>query len=522
MLKTILKHLRRRSAAPSSEVFDADRVQLQAATDSAPLQIAADDTLARGDDGVNQRWYLDTNADVAAVGMDPVEHYLQFGWREGRDPRPDFSTHGYLMAHDEVARTGQNPLIHYLRNGGVKGASLWYSFWKKGFLHPKLGEPPPAADGSFGTSNRRKILFVGHEASRTGAPLILLALMQAIERQTGAELFLILERDGPLLNEYRRVAHVLTNLNRALDADLILLIQALAGPGPEAAICNTAETGRLMRELRAANLPCIVSLVHETMTYAGDEICRLIHDNANRVIFPAHAVKTSATRAFTPFRDADVLPQGLLYDRFGLGDKATVRRTVRDKLGLASETKIVFSCGVREPRKGLDLFVQLAARVRSQTSVPVHFLWLGGDERPTIFKKFVRHDISLLDLDATISLVDETADTEPYFLAADAYALTSRDDPFPCVVHQAMACELPVVGFRGAGGAGEALADGCGVMVPYLDLDAMAHCLCSMLERPADFAEMGKRAGRRVRTVYRFSEYAPRILAICAEVRRTA
>src|SRR5207237_3660212 len=51
---------------------------------------------------------------VAAAGADPVEHYLQFGWREGRDPRADFSTSGYLEANKQA---DGNPLLHSLRRG---------------------------------------------------------------------------------------------------------------------------------------------------------------------------------------------------------------------------------------------------------------------------------------------------------------------------------------------------------------------------------------------------------------------
>jgi UbiA prenyltransferase family len=71
----------------------------------------------RGDGGLDQAWYLATYPDIAAAGIDPVDHYLRVGWREGRDPRPDFSTRDYLAVHEEVARAGQNPFVHYLRLG---------------------------------------------------------------------------------------------------------------------------------------------------------------------------------------------------------------------------------------------------------------------------------------------------------------------------------------------------------------------------------------------------------------------
>jgi len=97
----------------------------------------SDDELARGEAGVDAQWYLEAYPDVAADGMDPVSHYLAFGWREGRDPRPDFSTVDYLAIYDEVAKAKQNPLIHYLRRGGAQGEaaaeddgpSQWHALW---------------------------------------------------------------------------------------------------------------------------------------------------------------------------------------------------------------------------------------------------------------------------------------------------------------------------------------------------------------------------------------------------------
>ena len=33
-------------------------------------------------------WYLDRHPDVAAAGLDPLEHYATCGWLEGRSPHP--------------------------------------------------------------------------------------------------------------------------------------------------------------------------------------------------------------------------------------------------------------------------------------------------------------------------------------------------------------------------------------------------------------------------------------------------
>jgi glycosyltransferase involved in cell wall biosynthesis len=69
-------------------------------------------------------WYLSRNADVAAAGIDPVRHYIDYGASEGRDPGPGFSSSAYLAAYPDVKRAGTNPLLHYLEYGLAEGRAI--------------------------------------------------------------------------------------------------------------------------------------------------------------------------------------------------------------------------------------------------------------------------------------------------------------------------------------------------------------------------------------------------------------
>lgn len=81
----------------------------------------AEADLARDSSLFDPAWYLRTYPDVARAGMDPLRHFMQFGWREGRDPGPDFGTTAYLRANPDVAKAGCNPLLHYLEFGSLEG-----------------------------------------------------------------------------------------------------------------------------------------------------------------------------------------------------------------------------------------------------------------------------------------------------------------------------------------------------------------------------------------------------------------
>ena len=66
-------------------------------------------------------WYLKSNPDVAALGIDPIRHYVAHGANEGRDPSPSFSTIGYLSHNGDVAVAEVNPLEHFVRHGAAEG-----------------------------------------------------------------------------------------------------------------------------------------------------------------------------------------------------------------------------------------------------------------------------------------------------------------------------------------------------------------------------------------------------------------
>jgi glycosyltransferase involved in cell wall biosynthesis len=61
-------------------------------------------------------WYLRTNPDVAAGGMDPLAHYVSQGAAENRDPSPAFSAALYRACHSGLPDR-RNPLVDAIRNG---------------------------------------------------------------------------------------------------------------------------------------------------------------------------------------------------------------------------------------------------------------------------------------------------------------------------------------------------------------------------------------------------------------------
>ena len=66
-------------------------------------------------------FYLAANVDVARTGVDPLDHFLASGWREGRDPNASFSVKDYLENYPDIAAADVNPFVHFLSAGRSEG-----------------------------------------------------------------------------------------------------------------------------------------------------------------------------------------------------------------------------------------------------------------------------------------------------------------------------------------------------------------------------------------------------------------
>ncbi|MET3485912.1 glycosyltransferase [Methylobacterium sp. 1973] len=66
---------------------------------------------------IDPDYYLAGNPDLRAAGVEPSDHYMNSGWREGRDPSPHFDILYYCLTRG-LSYTTDNPLLHYVMHGG--------------------------------------------------------------------------------------------------------------------------------------------------------------------------------------------------------------------------------------------------------------------------------------------------------------------------------------------------------------------------------------------------------------------
>jgi glycosyltransferase involved in cell wall biosynthesis len=121
-----------------------------------------------------------------------------------------------------------------------------------------------------------------------------------------------------------------------------------------------------------------------------------------------------------------------------------------------------------------------------------------------------------LGVDDRIDWVGEVSEPHPLIAATDVFTLSSREDPFPLVVLEAMALARPIVAFD-VGGVREQLDD-TGVVVPAGDVAAMAGAVIALLDDEAERRRLGAEAARRVRSLYDIGPFRENIKGLVAGV----
>lgn len=348
------------------------------------------------------------------------------------------------------------------------------------------------------TSTDLRLLAVTHEASRTGAPMVLLRFLEWIHRERGTHVETLALKGGPLLEQFaavgpvhlleaygtesfpRRIEQGMRRVGLADRSDEIRLRrlrwQARDLRGFDVLYCNSATSALALRILPELP-PHVVSHVHELDSafnrWMDPDDRALLLDRSSAFVVAAdcvgrnlevnHDVAAERIRRCYEFVDPPHV------------DPAAVARA-RARLGIGPDELVVGGVGTADWRKGADLFLQMVALVRRRApELPVRFIWVGRSLEHDALHH--RHDIAALGIADAMTFVGEVPDPGSYLGMMDLFCLTSREDPYPLVCLEAGALGVPVVSFANGGmvelaaaGGDEPLLD----ILPYLDVEAMA------------------------------------------------
>lgn len=383
----------------------------------------------------------------------------------------------------------------------------------------------------------RKILFVSHDASRTGAPMVLLHLMRWLRDNTQVEFDVLFCAGGDIEPEFAALAPVY-RIPSGATARRGRISRSWPGYTRIASAKQHLERRLLRRRLlqqrygliyanTAASWPAIDFLsplssalllhVHEAESEitgrVGQENFNRLKSRADMIVACSHAVERYLVQhqdlASSRVQVVHSFVPATCVSPPHLGQDSDRRQKA---LNLPAQAQIVGACGTVSIRKGADLFVPLAIRViQHMPHAPVHFLWIGESDLNARDRCLIFSDVRKSGLGGRVHFIGPCANARTYMEAFDLLLMLSREDPFPLVNLEAASLGKPIVCFENAGGTPELVRSDAGFVVPYLDLEAMSQRVVDLLKSKELRQQTGDIARARMHDSYQLSVGAPMI-----------
>ncbi|OOG48760.1 hypothetical protein B0E50_07975 [Rhodanobacter sp. C01] len=438
---------------------------------------------------------------------------------------PDFDEAFYLETYPDIREAGMDPYQHFVNHGRAEGR-----IGNRAKLILQRGAVPLDA-------TRKTVLVVSHEASRTGAPILSLNIAGELRKRFNVVALML--GDGPLIPAFCEAVSVVVgpvSVKTSLkDADRVTA-DLCARHKFEFAIVNSIESRVVLRGLTKSSVPA-VSLIHEFAAYTRPrDAFRFAMHWSMDVVFSARITHENALSEYPELADhsSHILPQGrcaTLATEIGPEARAAEREQVLRHLRPRGEddkdTIVIIGAGFVHYRKGVDLFLESAARViRSPGGEHCRFVWVGNGYDPMHdmgYSVYLAEQVRRAGLERQFTFMPETAVIDDVYAAADILMLSSRLDPLPNVAIDAMSHGLPVVCFDRATGIVDALAksglsDAC--VAPYLDTAAMAELVLELARSESRRRQIGTRLRQAVQEQFDMGRYVARLEELAVNAKR--
>ncbi|MFE3846682.1 glycosyltransferase family 4 protein [Flavobacterium sp. LB3P45] len=331
----------------------------------------------------------------------------------------------------------------------------------------------------------KKILFISNNASRTGAPYVLLLFLRWLKKENKKiEIHILFLEGGDLLEDFKEVATVCYNYSDILIKKPFLnrvfsyarqkinknntrkdrYIKKIANQQYDIIYANTIATVSFATILKrqCSNQPKLIAHIHELNTTIKEYL-----PNFNEYVHQIDlfvSVSQLVIQNLNTEWDVNPLKNHLVYAFSG------------KEANKANNHKKVFEVGASGMvywRKGDDLFIQVANYLKIRyPEIKIKFTWVGQIYNRQ--RNIVEADLEKANLKDTVFFIGEQSTPENYYKNFDVFLMTSREDPFPLVCIEVGKLGIPIICFEKATGTAEVLVDGGGFIVPYLDIVAMA------------------------------------------------
>lgn len=361
-----------------------------------------------------------------------------------------------------------------------------------------------------------KILFITHDTSRTGAPIILLFFIKWIKKNhpnIGVDIIAI--NGGELEAEFFAVSDSFNKKPiKSFWSKFILKIYKL--------FKYNKRSEKWLRKYKNTNYDFVYANTVSSIPLAS------VINNSNkqsRLVAHIHELETVIQLLLPNFEK--YIPKIDLF----IAVSKMVRITLEEKylvpsskIDLTHEFSplqipknkdrnfnkfIVGASGTLHWRKGGDVFLQVVRYINMHyPDIEIEFHWVGA--LPKLEKVIIENDIKKLNLEKFIYFTGVLKDPVKYYKNFNLFILPSREDPFPLVCIEMGMMGVPIICFEKATGITEVLNEGGGTIIPYLNIENMAMQIVEYYNKPELLRLHGSEAEKL------FSKFTPQ--EICPQL----
>ena len=366
---------------------------------------------------------------------------------------------------------------------------------------------------------RPKIIVVVHDLLRHGAQYLSLNLIATYATKFGFTVTTIACGEGPLAPNFEEYGRLIDLSQAKSSPDKIAqVLDGLRKEGYTTAIVNSVASGWLTPYMGKAGIES-VGLVHELPEIIRNmQLENGLHafdQGAKEIVFSSDMLcqRTEETLG-KKWARSTILPQGLFKAEsvLSLDDKEAAAAELREQFGLDKDAIIILGIAYGDHRKGVDIFCHWAIAAAGRDA-RLQFIWVGD------LSADMQTDCNAILADAGelaghVHFAGFRHNIGTYYKAAHAYALSSREDPLPSTVLDALSCGTPAFVVNGTTGLTELASTQAIRVLPDANPETFASALTALLSKPAKRREAARNGVELIRRDFGFTSYAGELLRL--------
>lgn len=353
----------------------------------------------------------------------------------------------------------------------------------------------------------QRILFISHDATRTGAPLVLLNLLKNI-RKMNILFDVLLINGGDLQDDFIKLSDkVFIFKNKGITLLFIKLLTRISVSTNHVFLTNffkhilnlfqtfqyfvfSRKLNKRKYSLIYSNTVCSLELTSKLQIYLPVPTILHIHELEytidslighdyflNHITIFDHFIAVSEPVKENLIHNYKIDESKIsiaypLSDNIILPDKS--EKDIREELNIDKKAFVVGASGTGTWVKGYDAFINMAYLFfkKYPDSICV-FVWV-GKIFDSDYKK-IKYDLDKSELAEKVRFIGEKADPINYYNIFDVFTLASRVDPCPLVCLENAFLSKPLICFDNTGYMPQFIKNDVGFVIPYMDIEDMAY-----------------------------------------------